>query len=452
MSEFIYDHDSLTILTGIQPKSSNIEFPASIEKIIDFPENHSLIKDVNITSLSFEEGSNVTYIGNYSFAYSTTLRTANLSNCLLLSVLSPGLFKSSKVETIILPQNGTLEILSSGCLSNTNIKSISIPDSVITIGDYEQSLSGVFGQCWHLKDIIINNDTCKLQKIGYLFAQDTIVYSFYVPKSVTYIANGAFGIISRLHTLNVDPENPVYYSQNNIIYSDNNTCVHTCACDVHGEINLLPTVTSIRSESFRYCRQTGSFTIPEGVTTILINTFFDALFTEIILPSTLETIGEYSFRNTHFKSITIPPSVNTIKSNAFFKSDIETVNFQTYNQNVTIYDEAFRNCGSLHSITIPQDGVVFESNNVFSGCSSLSHVYYTTMPFTIHKDIFNSNIKFALNLTTKDNNSIQSCGIIKNINFAQSCSINTITCANNHIYQTYRLFSYYTVILLAYFK
>ena len=101
-----------------------------------------------------------------------------------------------------------------------------------------------------------------------------------------------------------------------------------------------------------------SLTLPEGLTEIKDNAL-NALpnLTTVNLPSTLETIGIQSFRQTGMSEITVPASVETVKLGAF--RDMANLTTVTVEGNVAFDNNAFRSCPNLTSIYLLGDDVTF---------------------------------------------------------------------------------------------
>ena len=442
MSEWVYDSQNASVLIGINPSSNTIIFPSNIERIGDFDESQSILKGINKDNIeiSFEKDSKVVYIGLYAFAYNKKLIKANLSNCLKLPSLSSCLFAESSLSEIILPENGLMTILCTGCFKSTLITKIHIPDTVTTLEKYKTEYGGVFGVCSKLYSIEITKNS-KLNYIGYAFGQYSIITSFFIPKTVTLIDGGAFSEMRQLSHLYVDEDNENYYSIDDIIYNKKNTTLHTCAANKMTKINILDTVVSFGLEAFRSCRQACEFIVPGNITIIPSNCFMNSLFTVIIFPPNLKEIQNYGMTCTSLKEIVIPPSVTRINDNAFFSSSVETIYFQTYEQNVILTNLAFAYCQKLISIHIPQKGVSFQSSDVFKNCINFKYVYYIIPPLEYPENIFGSNIQFNIKISkitinTGNNNKqelyemVQPCGIIKNFKMSSNfCSIGkAITC------------------------
>ena len=450
MSIFQFEEGSTSTIIGINQCTKNIIFPSYVERIVDFSESTSLINQCNgeqIESIDFEDDSEITYIGNYSFSYSNYLRKANLSQCLHLTSLSACLFRlSSNLTTIILPENGQLRTLCSGCLAHTSIQYIKIPDTVEVMENYVYPYQGVFRSCNELSIIEISPSS-NLTYIGYSIAQNSIVTSFYVPPKVNKIVDGAFNFMTCLSNLTVDSNNENYCSIDNIMYSFDLTKLHTCAPNKLTPISIPTNVTYIYSESFRSCQQKVQLKLPE-VEVLYFNTFASTLFTEFILPSNLKTIYGHCFDGTIIKSITLPRTLSSIQSFAFYKSQIENLSFTSYEQNVSIYDSAFAECSSLRSVYLPRKGVTFLYENVFSNCSNLMAIYYITEPLPNHKKFFPPKAHFNAQISIQkndeqeeDENKYNICGYAKYIHIGSNneCFIHHFTCKHNQHFNSHFL-------------
>ena len=94
---------------------------------------------------------------------------------------------------------------------------------------------------------------------------------------------------------------------------------------------------------------------------------------QIIIGDGVTTIGQAAFRNRgSLTSVTIPNSVTTIGVYAFSGcSSLTSVTIP--NSVTTIGESAFNQCSSLISVTIP-NSVTTIGDNAFNGCSSLTSV------------------------------------------------------------------------------
>ena len=280
-----YEDDENTVLIGINPDSQNVVFPNKIKKIVDFSNTSSLLSQCQVTveTISFEADSELSYLGNYSFALSK-ITSVNLSNCLHLESISPGLFfRCNFLKTVVLPEGGKLKTICAGSFRVTSLTSIKIPDSVTTIEAHSLIYGGVFADSYKLTSIEISSNS-QLTYIGYAIAQSTKVSSFFIPKCVSKISGGAFSWMAHLEKLIVDPDNQNFCSVDDIIYTDNNNTLHTCAPNKKTEIAILPTVKYFQAEAFRSCQMKCSIVIPESITELPKSLLNSAAFTSINSP------------------------------------------------------------------------------------------------------------------------------------------------------------------------
>ena len=171
-------------------------------------------------------------------------------------------------------------------------------------------------------------------------------------------------------------------------------------------------VTSIGENAFWSCSSLTSVTIPHGVTSIGRSTFEDCnSLTSISIPDSVTSIGDWAFENcSSLTSITIPDSVTVIGYGAFggcpelILTPVERgLKWSVYTYDLypdatcvitgyegdakelaipeelngyrvtSIGQDAFRNCDSLTSVTIP-DGVTSIGNGAFYGCKALTSI------------------------------------------------------------------------------
>ena len=132
---------------------------------------------------------------------------------------------------------------------------------------------------------------------------------------------------------------------------------------------------TIGDGELKKCEDNGrSITIDEGVRIICADAFKDrkALHT-IILPQTLETIGEESFRGcSNLEAMDVPEKTSRICSSAF-RDCISMKSLKVRNGYIKIGERAFENCASLESISLP-DGLTEIYGGVFNSCKSLVHI------------------------------------------------------------------------------
>ncbi|MEI6035062.1 MAG: leucine-rich repeat domain-containing protein [Verrucomicrobiae bacterium] len=146
----------------------------------------------------------------------------------------------------------------------------------------------------------------------------------------------------------------------------------------------------------------GSFVIPDGITAIAANAFFDCEhITEVSIPSSVTSIGDFAFKGCNsLSSLTIPDSVTMIGNSAFIgcssltsiviPSSVTRIEASAFNSTgltsitipssvTSIGDFAFAGSGNLTSIVF-SSGLTSIGINVFYGCTGLVSV---TLPATL---------------------------------------------------------------------
>ncbi len=191
----------------------------------------------------------------------------------------------------------------SGC---SKLETLVLPDGLKTID------SGAFYGCKSLKTINI-------------------------PASVTSIGSGAFTDTDSLTAIIVDPANTAYKNDDKgVLYTADGLTLHSAPGGL-----------------------SGSYSIPEGVTTVGDNAFYNCdKLTGISFPSTVTTLGNYAFQYcTGLTELTIPGTIKELPLHAFY------------------------HCEGLTALRISK-GVAVIGENAFDGCEKLTHVAF---PSTLTK-------------------------------------------------------------------
>ena len=118
-------------------------------------------------------------------------------------------------------------------------------------------------------------------------------------------------------------------------------------------------------------------TIQKGVQSIGASAFSNCEnLSEVILPETVEFIGEYALKSTKITSITIPEGITGINIGIFaYCSRLKEVNLP--DSIAYIGGKAFYSCKSLKGIIIP-DSVHYIGNSAFAYCESLAKITMQT--------------------------------------------------------------------------
>ena len=196
-------------------------------------------------------------------------------------------FEKSQLKSITIPNSiATIgKYAFSGC---TNLANIVIPDSVTSIGE------SAFNNCSSLASISLSKN---LKTISYrIFSNCTSLKSIVIPTGVTSIGDTVFDKCTKLES-----------------------------------ITLPNTLTSIGGTAFLRCASLKSITIPESVTSIGNSAFSGCTsLTNIVIPSGVKAINDNTFNDCEkLVSITIPASVTSIGERAFSGCyELSTITFK----------------------------------------------------------------------------------------------------------------------------
>lgn len=239
----------------------------------------------------------------------------------------------------------------SGCF---NITSISIPDSVISIGP------AAFYMCTNLKSIEIPDSVISIGDIAFCGCDN--LTSVDIPDSVVSIGKGAFGMCSNLMNIVIP---------NSVTSMDINAFA---GCSSLTDIVLSNSIKEIGGGAFTNCTALTSITIPNSVISIGEYAFYGCTsLMNISLSNSLASISDFTFGNcSSLVSITIPDGVTSIGEEAF--SWCENLESVTLPESVTsIGDLAFSWCSCLESINIPK-----KINHIGEGAFFMCHNVYVT--------------------------------------------------------------------------
>lgn len=399
-----------------------------------------------LASITFEEGSQLQYIGDKAFANIpltsftfpesvTTIGTNIFQSCGALTTLNlnskmKNLYASdntsivaglTKLTTIAVhPDNPYLQADEKGVLYSKDGKQLiycppaleitgiyQIPNTVTSI---EANALTYFGKYGANTVLVLSNN---LLKIGENALQNAYITSLSIPASVQEIGANAFASMTSLTTVTFADDSVLAYIGASAF----------SGCSKLAAIDLPDTVAELGTGVFTNCAALTSAELPAALTTLPANTFSGckALKT-VTLKEGLESIAGGAFNNcSALETIEFPASFRSTTGAGVFNNctSLTTVIFPENTKVSTLTTGTFVNCPKLTTFTFPATVLVLNSG-VISNCPNIETIVIegavTSIPDGMFKGFTGlTSITIPSSVTEIGANAFAGCTNLKNI-------------------------------------
>ena len=257
--------------------------------------------------------------------------------------------------TWTLDSNGTLTISGTGEMGKyswgkspwyairNQISEVVIENGATSIGKF------AFESCENLRNISIPNT---VKSIGVWAFSYSGVEDLFIPLGVESIGDHAFNGCESLKSINVADDNPRFSSVEGVLFNKDKTV-----------LIRFPVISSIKQ-----------YEIPSGVTTVYYSAFDSCNgIEEVVFPNSIQTVHSCFESCTTIKSISIPNGITTIE-NCMFEGCSNLTSVTLPNSITSIGISAFLDCKSLKNVILPNELTQIDMN-AFQNCTSLESVF-----------------------------------------------------------------------------
>jgi hypothetical protein len=225
-------------------------------------------------------------------------------------------------------------------------------------------------ECLVVPDYILGHPVTSMESIPR--GQLTCVTNLVLPATIREIRT--FWGNPKLVHVSVADDNPVYSSENGILFNKDKSELVMYPPAKEGNFKFPETVRSLQDAAFAQCWKITRIEVPHGIDTIPQHAFRGCSnLSDLTLSSTVKEIHGYAFEGcASLTSLNLPDAVEQIGPNVFSGcSNLREIAIP--NGIRTISDRLFSGCIHLKYISIP-DSVVSIEKFAFNGCESLTDI------------------------------------------------------------------------------
>lgn len=367
-----------------------IAFPESVETI-----GKAVCINCNrLSDVGFADEGKISILPEASFSRAYALNKVSIPS--YVTQIGKEAFADSRLVSVDFEDNNRLVDIGISAFSGTNIKEISIPDSVQSIDmeafSYISNLTKVefgsnskcesigaraFSYSHKLKEFLIPDCV--------IYIGDNALYKSGIAKigigtNLTSIGSGVFASCHNLSDITVDERNAKYASYDGVLYNKDKTILMLYPAARDGSYNLAETTEKIDRYAFSGASKLSEVVMNEGLTDIGENAFeYCETLQTPVLPSTLTEIDGYAFMwcSGMTDKLVIPKNVKNISWYAFgWDYALTDIEFEPESVIDRIGYGTFAYCG-IEDFTIPGN-VSTIAQEAFTGCNKLLTVTFET--------------------------------------------------------------------------
>lgn len=289
-------------------------------------------ENTNITGITFEEGSQIKWIGDHAFKNCSSLKTINNVPAGLTDI-NEWCFEGTALETVDL-SNTNVTIMKDGVFSNNkSLTSIQLPNKLENFWD------NAFNGCTALNNIVMPSTVKAIY--NYVFENCTSLSNITLNEGCTTLGNHVFkncplAAVTFPKTLGSIDE-----------WAFEGTKLET--------VDLSNTqITRLPKGCFYNCQQLSDVKLPIALTDIGECAFYKSVIASITFPSSLQKIDAWAFQFTQLTNVVIPTKTGHIGDGAFRdNAKLKTVVVNGLECYLAV--SAFAKCPALTDVYITSD-------------------------------------------------------------------------------------------------
>ena len=296
-----------------------IVFPATMKTI-----PYGILDNTQVEKIVLSEG--VEEIGDYAFANNKLLKSVVFPST--LKKIGRAAFKNSNLESVTLPSG--LEEIAEEAFSYNKLSAVTLPTQLKTLGDNAFSNN-------NLKEVTLPSH---LEVLGTAFVDNSELSKITFSEGLKEIRGAFYSSLSAFSGTSIK------------------------------SVVLPKSLEKIGDGAFYDLKGLANISIPENVTSIGNEAFYNTGLTSIDLPANLKTIGRFAFSGTKLKKVVLPSRVETIGDHAFSIESLESVHIPRSLKSISSYSS------TTSYIYDSQWSNVAWGEGIFSGAKNLKTVTF----------------------------------------------------------------------------